>query len=63
LYHFIQKCFQFFLCAGKLDFEKLCAVKEAVDVIVQREVIAGGFAMLSVKMAKRNSKQEAFIEE
>ena len=44
------------------NFANVC-LRVPPDVIVQREVIAGGFAMLSVKMAKRNSRQGEFIDE
>ena len=44
------------------SFANVC-LKVPEDVIVQREVIAGGFAMLSVKLAKRNSAQSGFVEE
>ena len=44
------------------NFANVC-LRVPQDVIVQREVIAGGFAMLSVKMAKRNSRQNDFLED
>ena len=44
------------------NFANVC-LQVPPDVVVQREVIAGGFAMLSVKLAKRNSAQSGFVEE
>jgi redox-sensing transcriptional repressor len=44
------------------NFANVC-LKVPEDVIVQREVIAGGFAMLSVKLARRNSAQPDFSED
>ena len=44
------------------NFANVC-LRVPQDVIVQREVIAGGFAMLSVKMAKRSLKQNDFLED
>jgi redox-sensing transcriptional repressor len=44
------------------NFANVC-LRVPQDVIVQREVIAGGFAMLSVKMAKRNLKQGEFLDD
>ena len=44
------------------NFANVC-LKVPEDVIVQREVIAGGFAMLSVKLARRVSRQPDFPED
>ena len=43
------------------NFANVC-LKVPDDVIVQREVIAGGFAMLSVKLARRDSMKSEFYE-
>ena len=44
------------------NFANVC-LKVPEDVIVQREVIAGGFAMLSVKLARRVSRQPDLPED